>query len=112
MNVNPVAASIAGAAASQQQAQATSETQQAQRESAGQERKAVTDLKAEMAAGIGQTDGEDHASSDRDADGRQVWQQLPHDVNEGSKKKAASAHHARDARDASGTKGNTLDLTA
>ena len=30
--------------------------------------------KAELAAGVGQTDGDDHQTADRDADGRQVWQ--------------------------------------
>lgn len=109
MNINPVAAGLAGAAASQQQAQATGDAARAQTDSSSQARQAATDLKAEMAAGIGQTDGEDHATSDRDADGRQVWHGRE---TEAQKEERQAAEDAARGRDATGAKGNTLDLTA
>lgn len=62
--------SAAGAPLSQTQG---SSVERAGRDAAAQERGVELDLKAEQAAGIGQTEG-DSESSDRDADGRRMWE--------------------------------------
>jgi|GEM_PF-760341 len=68
------------------------------------------DIAAELAAGIGQTDGEEHQTNERDADGRMAW-----DLS----RKAETAKPADDpvadeeparSRDLSGESGGTLDL--
>ena len=50
------------------------EADRAQSESTVQERGAQFDANAAKAAGIGQTDGEEHTTQDRYGDGRQPWQ--------------------------------------
>jgi hypothetical protein len=70
----------------------------------------INEQKAEQAAGVGQADGEDHETEDRDADGRRLWE-LP-----AKKKSAAAAASAiveaepPHSRDPSGNCGTTLDL--
>ncbi len=67
------------------------------------------DQKADSAAGVGETDGEDHQTDDRDADGRLPWR-IP-----ASAKKAPAADAAPppppSPKDASGQSGNLLDLS-
>jgi hypothetical protein len=81
-------------------------------ESAGQSAQTVNEAKAENAAGIGATDGEEHGAAERDADGRRIWEKPP-----GKKKTAARAPETLPAsssvlsKDASGESGNELDLT-
>ena len=43
-------------------------------ETKDQRRRVQTDEKAELASGVGQTDGEDQFTSERDADGRRPWE--------------------------------------
>ena len=62
--------------------------------------------KSERASGIGETQ-EDQQTSDRDADGRRLWEAA-------AKKKAAAEAEAeidRKAKDPTGMSGNELDLT-
>ncbi len=66
-----VAASAAGAPLAQTKG---SELDRTHQDSAAHQRRVQTEQKAENAAGIGQTDGEDHQSDERDADGRLPWE--------------------------------------
>jgi len=85
---------------------------------AEQARQTDTDTKAETAAGVGQTDGEEHSANDRDADGRRLWERplgLSEDAastdeeSDGeSEEDGTSTEHA--SKDASGESGNQLDL--
>ena len=51
-----------------------SDIDRTQQESNSQDLRAESDLKAEAAAGVGQTDGEEHQTAKRDADGRRLWE--------------------------------------
>jgi hypothetical protein len=102
-------ASIAGIPVAQS---GSGEVDRARSETAAQRRAAVTDAKAEKAAGIGEADGTDHEVDERDADGRRLWEAGP----AGHKKRSAGEtpdsdpadHHSRDL---TGDSGGQLDLT-
>jgi hypothetical protein len=107
MSVGPL--SFAGSAAATPLAQSKgSDVDRAEQETAAQQREFQHELKAEQAAGIGQTDGEEHETEDRDADGRRLWE-LP------AKKPAVTEETAKaeelHSRDVTGQCGNQLDLT-
>jgi hypothetical protein len=84
-----------------------SDVERTQQDSSNQQRRVQNDTKAADAAGIGQTDGEDHEAAERDADGRRIWERIakskPHDE--------APDEQSRPSRDASGQSGNLLDLS-
>jgi hypothetical protein len=96
--------SAAGAPLSQS---AGAEAERTQRDASGQQRVADAQEKSEKASGIGQMD-EDQQASERDADGRRLWEDT-------KKKKQADAADdvelPKQAKDASGLSGNALDLT-
>lgn len=93
-----------------------SDVDRAAQESNGQSGQASNAAKAESAAGIGATDGEEHGAAERDADGRRIWEKSP-----GKKKPTADLPAAPPAdpdgtppplsKDATGESGNQLDLT-
>ena len=89
-----------------------SDVDRAAQETNGQSGQTSNALKAENAAGIGATDGEEHGAAERDADGRRIWEKSP-----GKKKPVAGLSADLDAmpmphsKDASGASGNQLDLT-
>jgi hypothetical protein len=70
--------------------------------------------KAELAAGVGQTDGDDHQTADRDADGRQVWQLRRRgaaDQQAGQPDDEAAPPQEGRVKDPTGQSGNMLDLS-
>jgi hypothetical protein len=69
-----------------------------------QQRLADTKAKSEKASGIGQMD-EDQQASERDADGRRLWE------DSSKKKNSIDPEPPRQAKDATGQSGNALDLT-
>ncbi len=74
MQVGPlgnVAAGAAGAALAQTKGTELDRTQQ---DLAAHQRRIQTEQQAAEAAGIGQTDGQEHQTDERDADGRLPWQ--------------------------------------
>ena len=106
MSVGPLgglAGSVAGTPLAQSKG---SEVERSQQDSAGQQRRVQNDLKAEAAAAIGETDGEDHQAADRDADGRRLWERLEKPSEEESPETDASR-----PKDASGQAGSLLDLS-
>lgn len=108
MSVGPLGffASIATTPAAQRGADVERTHQEASRQ-AGE---AANDAKAEKAAGIGETDGEEHSTNERDADGRRPWEFAP-----GTKKPSEAAAETtattRQSKDLTGTSGGQLDLT-
>ncbi|MBN2291459.1 MAG: hypothetical protein JXM70_03480 [Pirellulales bacterium] len=109
MSIGP-SAGLAGSVAGTPLAQASSsESDRIRQEVSAQQRQTVSEQKAENAAGIGETDGEDHETEDRDADGRKLWEETP----EG---KGQSPDEDRDdepirVKDVNGQSGNLLDLS-
>jgi hypothetical protein len=88
--------------------QRATETVRADRDTAIQQRAAEATEHAETAAGIGQTE-EDSQASERDADGRRLWEQPTHPDH-----KKPSSEPAEPAlplsKDPTGSTGNQLDL--
>ncbi|MFH1265237.1 MAG: hypothetical protein ABIK89_05875 [Planctomycetota bacterium] len=107
MSLGPLGGITASAAGSPLAQAKGSDVEKAQQDAGGQQRRVQADQKAESAAGIGEADGEDHETSERDADGRRLWegqaanssQQDPH------------APEDRTSKDATGQAGNLLDLS-
>jgi len=84
-------------------------TERAKQDTAAQQRTVETDLKAEEAAGIGTTE-EDQETSDRDADGRRLWEGGA-EVSSEEEGNTLETKPAKQAKDTSGEMGNGLDLT-
>jgi hypothetical protein len=102
-SLSGLAASIAGIPLAQTKG---SEIDRAQQDASAQQRVAQSDQKAESAAGIGETNGEDHEASERDADGRLPWR-MRQNAQDTTEPAAASPPASKDT---SGQSGNLLDL--
>ena len=101
--------SIVASAAGTALAQSKADVERTNVEVGAQQRQVFNALKAESAAGIGETDGQDHEASERDADGRRLWEAAP-----GGKKNSPAETPeplSPQSRDATGQAGNLLDLS-
>jgi hypothetical protein len=107
MSVGPMGGVVVSAAGSPLAQTKGADVERAEQETAGQQRQVQGQFRAESAAGIGQADGEDHEASERDADGRRLWEASPRTKN--SSVPAEPAPHP--VKDATGESGNQLDLT-
>jgi hypothetical protein len=99
-----IVGSLAGTAISQRAAEA----ERTERETSVEKRAAEATEKAEKAAGIGETE-EDSQASERDADGRRLWEE----PGQAQKKKMSpepTESAAPLTKDPSGACGSTLDL--
>ena len=96
--------SLAGAPLTQRAA----ESDKAPQAAGEQARAAEASERAELAAGIGQT-SEDTETSDRDADGRRLWERPP-EKKHAEDKSAISDARTSLAKDPTGTCGGELDL--
>jgi hypothetical protein len=113
MSMGPVGGVVGSAAGTSLSQTAGAETERTQRDTAAQHRQIDGNERSERASGIGQTE-QDQESSERDADGRRLWE-AP------SKKKAKDTKDEPAADDASalsklskdptGQSGTKLDLT-
>src|SRR5438552_9297410 len=99
---------IVGGLAGTPAPQRAAETDRAERQSVDQARTTEAGERAENAGGIGQTE-EDSQSSDRDADGRRLWEKQQRAKKPDSVPAAADATLPL-AKDPSGACGNQLDL--
>jgi hypothetical protein len=88
-----------------------SDVDRSQQESAAQEGQLQNDLKAEQAAGIGQTDGDEHEIEERDADGRRPWELARKRKKPPLAQAPTAPEEAPHSRDATGQCGNALDVT-
>ena len=110
MSIGPLgglAASAAGAPFAQSKG---SEVDQVQQESSAQQRKTQNDQKAEMAAGIGQADGEDHQTGERDADGRRLLEKASSEEPQTGSDQGPP-EDTPTGKDPTGQSGSLLDLT-
>ena len=83
-----------------------SDLERAQQATGNQERRVQNELKAERAGGIGEADGEDHESAERDADGRRPWE-----VTRKASQPGQPTADIPQSKDASGQSGNLVDLS-
>jgi hypothetical protein len=106
MNVGAIPGALSSAAGAPLSQTAGSEAERTQRDATVHQRQASAQAKSEKASGIGQMD-EDQQASERDADGRRLWEET-------RKKNAAGEAEPevnRQAKDTTGMSGNALDLT-
>ena len=83
----------------------------AQNDTASQLRRAQADQKAQKAEGLGATDG-DAETSDRDADGRRMWEVAQKaGEDETAAEDTGHAKSTKQSKDVSGKSGGLLDLT-
>ena len=110
MSMGPLGG-VAGSGVGSPLAQTTgSDVERAQQDVGNQQRRVSSDQKAENAAGIGETDGEDHETAERDADGRRLWEEPAKAAGDESEEQP-DAEKQRQSKDATGLSGNLLDLT-
>ena len=110
MDVGPVP-SLASAAGAPLAQTAGPEADRAQGEAAVNQRGQHYDLKADRAAGIGQTDGDQHTAEERYGDGRQPWKMPPTGQTPPAADDDQSTRKAPAPRDPSGASGRLIDLS-
>lgn len=106
MSIGPLGPIVSAAGSPLAQSKG-SELERTQNEVAGQERKTEVGRQAENAAGIGAADGDNHETSERDADGRRLWEAPPHAQPADS----ADGREPLRAKDPTGQSGGRLDLS-
>jgi hypothetical protein len=100
-------AGLAGSVAATSLAQTMgSEVDRAQQATGNQDRRVRNEQRAESAAGIGEADGDDHQTDQRDADGRRPWE-----MPERAASPSEPSSGPRMSKDASHQSGNLIDLT-
>lgn len=110
MSVGPLGGIASSAAGSPLAQSKGSDVERAQQDAANQARRTAADQKAENAAGIGEADGEDHETADRDADGRRLWEGPTEATSDDATGQDGRSEQAS-AKDTSGERGNLLDLS-
>jgi hypothetical protein len=96
---------IAAAAGTPLAQTAGPEVERTQQQVTAQQRKVQSEQKAEAAAGIGETNGEEHQPEERDADGRLPWR--PPERSSA----APNPPEPPKSKDANGVSGTLLDLS-
>ncbi len=109
MSMGSLGGIISSAAGSSLSQTTGSETERTRKEALTQSREVDAKQKAEGAAGIGQTQ-EDEETSERDADGRRLWER-PDQPADGTPDVPNGEAATRQSKDASGLSGTKLDLT-
>jgi len=108
MSIGPFSGIVGSAAGAPLSQTAGSETERAKKSSSDTQRQVENNTKAEKAAGIGQTES-DKGPSERDADGRKLWENdtLP----EQKEPQTAEPEPPHPVKDPTGQSGSSLDLT-
>jgi hypothetical protein len=112
MTMLPLGGALTSAAGTALSQTAGSETERTQKDASSQRRTADANEHAEQSAGIGQTK-EDEQSSERDADGRRLWERPPQkgEVAKTAETPTSSEAEAKQSKDPTGQSGTHLDLT-
>lgn len=110
MSVGPLG--MAGSSAGSQLAQSHgSDVNRTQQDTSDQARQVQNTEKAESASGVGQTE-QDEEASDRDADGRRPWELEASETNDDAQQdEAAGSVEPPQSKDATGQRGNHVDLS-
>lgn len=114
MNLAPLGGVIAGAAGAPLAQSKGTDVERAQHHTATHSRQAQSAERADNAAGIAATDGEEHQPQERDADGRRMWEEPPGTPTHPAATipgETDAAAPAPPSRDASGERGLQLDLS-
>lgn len=101
---------IFGSIAATPAAQRGADTDRVQQDTVRQQGGTKSDLQAEKAAGIGETDGDEHDANERDADGRRPWE-IAARAKDPDAGQIAEPPPPRLSKDATGATGGQLDLT-
>jgi hypothetical protein len=110
MSVGPLGG-LAGTVAGTPLAQTKgTEVERTQQDVKNQQRRVQNDIRAENAAGIGEADGEDHQSAERDADGRRFWEESAGRKTSPTPKPNGGPPEPQ-SKDATGKTGSLLDLS-
>jgi hypothetical protein len=112
MSMGPLGGVVGSAAGTSLSQTAGAETERSQRDTAAQHRQIDGNERSERASGVGQTE-QDQESSERDADGRRLWE-APGKRKRDSKEESAgddAAALSKQSKDPSGQSGTKLDLT-
>ena len=100
---------IAGSAAGAPLAQTKSaDVERAHQDTAAGELRTQGEQRAETAAGIGEADGQNHETAERDADGRRLWERGVKPAPSQNAEQPAEEPHVKDP---TGVSGNLLDLS-
>jgi hypothetical protein len=108
MSLGPLGAVPASAAGSPLAQGRGAQIERAAQDEADQHRRIEADQKAENASGIGEADGEDHETAERDAHGRRLWGESSQ--RQGTEEDGLASKDSS-GKDSSGQSGNLLDLT-
>src|SRR5215213_1326602 len=112
MSMGPLGGIVGSAAGTSLSQTAGAETERSQRDTAAQQSQTDANERSERASGIGQTE-KDQESSERDADGRRLWESPDkrgkHAKSETPGEDASSA--SQQSKDPTGQSGTKLDLT-
>ncbi len=109
MTVVPLGGMLSSAAGTALSQTVGSETERAQKDALAQSRGVDAEQHAERSAGIGQTE-QDQESSERDADGRRLWEGSV-DPKKSQTTAAEVEAESRQSKDPTGQSGTQLDLT-
>lgn len=112
MSMVPLGGLVGSAAGAPLSQTGGSETERTQKEELAQFREIEANQRSEKSAGIGQTE-QDQESSERDADGRRLWE-APHKkgkAERGQEEADEAEASVRQSKDPSGQSGTKLDLT-
>jgi len=107
MSVGPMGGILGSAAGAPQAQSRGSEADRAGQDQGAHERRVDVERSADKASGIGQTD-EDQETSERDADGRRLWEV---DAEAEPGKSETADAEVRASKDPSGQSGRSLDLS-
>jgi hypothetical protein len=107
MSVGPLPGLIPSAAGAPLAQTKGPEVERAQQAAGAAEHHVQGQQKAETAAAIGQPDGDDHQTDQRDADGRRPWQRPARRAAAGENREEGSPPPAKDP---TGQSGSLLDL--
>jgi hypothetical protein len=100
-----------GSIASTPAAQRGADGERTVQEASRQQGEVKNESLAEKAAGIGETDGDEHSAGERDADGRRPWEIPSKGQAHDDSHAAPPAPAVRQSKDLTGDAGGQLDLT-
>jgi hypothetical protein len=109
MSVGPLG--FFGSIATSPATQRTSDSDRVAQDASRKQGEIKNEAQAEKAARIGETDGDEHSTNERDADGRRPWEIGSRSKAQEETSQSDQLPPLRQSKDVSGTSGTQLDLT-